>query len=189
VMDNPRRGFDRDGEPILFHRAGEFPNASDAEYEVARDAKIMFKSGELPFLLRAVAPFNERMGIPFWVTAYFHEHGTRTLLILLPLLSIALPLARILPMLYTWTVRRRLLFWYRQMKALEASLDDHPAITQVQISDARGDLDRIDRGVSRIKIPLEFSDQYYDLRAHIDLLRRQLSPRSGAPLDIPKAAE
>jgi len=189
VMDNPRRGFDRDGEPILFHRAGEFPNASDAEYEVARDAKIMFKSGELPFLLRAVAPFNERMGIPFWVTAYFHEHGTRTLLILIPLLSIALPLARILPMLYTWTVRRRLLFWYRQMKALEASLDDRPAITQTQITDAREDLDRIDRGVSRIKIPLEFSDQYYDLRAHIDLLRRQLSPRSGAPLDIPKAAE
>lgn len=189
VLDNPRRGFDRDGEPILFHRAGEFPNANDPEYEVARDAKVMFKSGELPFMLRAMAPFNERMGLPFWFTAYLHEHGTRTLLILIPLISIALPLMRILPMLYTWTMRRRLLHWYKQMKALEASLDSHPAVTQTEILDARDTLERIDRGVSRIKIPLEFSDQYYDLRAHIDLMRRQLYPRPGAPSDLPKAAE
>ncbi|MBX9926176.1 MAG: ABC transporter substrate-binding protein [Hyphomicrobiaceae bacterium] len=189
VMDNPRRGFDRDGEPILFHRAGQFPNASDPEYEVARDAKIMYKVGELPFLLRAVAPFNERMGIPFWVTAYLHEHGTRTLLILIPLLSIALPLARFLPMLYTWTVRRRLLHWYKQMKALETSLDEHPAVTSAQIADARTELDRIDQGVSRIKIPLEFSDQYYDLRSHIDLMRRQLDPRGTALGGVQKAAE
>ncbi len=189
VMDNPRRGFDRDGEPILFHRAGEFPNASDPEYEVARDAKIMFKSGELPFLLRSLAPFNERMGIPFWVSAYLHEHGTRTLLILIPLLSIALPLGRFLPMLYTWTVRRRLLHWYKQMKALEASLDDNPALSTVEISNARLELDRIDRGVSRINIPLQFSDQYYDLRSHIDLMRRQLEPRASSSASVPRAAE
>lgn len=188
VTDNPRRGFDRDGEPILFHKAGEFPNASDPEYEVARDAKIMFKTGELPFLLRAVAPFNERVGIPFWVTAYLHEHGTRTLLILIPLLSIALPLARILPMLYTWTVRRRFFFWYRQMKALEAELGDQPARTPAQLAEARDQLERIDRGVSRIKVPIEFSDQYYDLRAHIDLVRRQLYPRTDLPRDGHKAA-
>lgn len=187
IVDNPRRGFDRDGEPVLFHKAGEFPNANDPEYEVARDAKVMFKTGELPFLLRAVAPFNERVGIPFWVTGYLHEHGTRTLLILIPLLSIALPLARFLPMLYAWTVRRRFFFWYRQMKALEAELGDHPARTPAQLADARDQLERIDRGVSRIQVPIEFSDQYYDLRAHIDLVRRQLYPRD-LPSDGHKAA-
>ncbi len=187
VMDNPRRGFDRDGEPILFHKAGEFPTANDSEYEVARDAKVMFKVGELPFLLRTIAPFNERVGIPFWVTAYLHEHGTRTLLILIPLLSILLPLMRILPMIYTWTVRRRLLHWYKEMKALEAELGDHPARTPAQLTEAREQVERIDRAVSRIKVPLIFSDQYYDLRAHIDLVRRQLNPRRSEP--FPKAAE
>jgi TRAP-type uncharacterized transport system substrate-binding protein len=182
VMDNPRLGFDRDGEPILFHRAGDFPSARDPEYEVARDAKIMFKVGELPFLLRTIAPFNERIGIPFWVTAYLHEHGTRTLLILIPLLSIALPLARYLPLLYEWTVRQRLLRWYKEMQDLEAELDDRPARTPAQIAEARAKLERIDRAVSRIKVPLMFSDQYYDLRAHIDLIERQLYPR-GMPMD------
>jgi hypothetical protein len=36
------------------------------------------------------------------------------------------------------------------------------------------ELDRIDAAVSRASVPLPFSDQLYDLRAHIDLVRRRL---------------
>ena len=172
VMSNPRSGFDRDGEPILFHKAGEFPSAKDPEFEVAREAISIYKTGDLPFVLNSVAPFNARMGIPFWVTAYLHKHGTSTALILIPLLSIGLPLARLLPQLYTWTVRRRLYQWYRQMKTLETRLDHHPA--PEHITEARLELDRIDRVVSRVRVPINYSDQFYDLRGHIDLVRRRL---------------
>ncbi len=184
VLDNPRKGFDRDGEPVLFHKAGEFPNAKDPEFEVSRDALSLYKTGDLPFLLRAVAPANKRLGIPFWVTAYLHKHGTATVLLLIPILSILLPLIRILPSIYAWTVRRRLYVWYRQMKALENQLDHNP--TREQLAEAKIELDRLDRAVSRVRVPVQFSDQFYDLRGHIDFIRRRLEPRG---IEIKAAAE
>ena len=173
VVDNPRKGFDRDGEPILFHKAGEFPNLKDPEFDVSRDALALYKTGDLPFLLRTFAPLNNNLGIPFWVTAYLHKNGTSTVLLLIPILSILLPLARLLPMLYTWTVRRRLFHWYRQMKALENQLAHTPS--PEELAEAKIELDRIDRAVSRVRVPLAFSDQFYDLRGHIDFVRRRLA--------------
>ena len=38
------------------------------------------------------------------------------------------------------------------------------------------ELDRIDQAVRRIRVPLNFSDQLYDLRGHIDLVRQRLLP-------------
>jgi uncharacterized protein len=176
VLDNPSKGFDREGEPVLFHKAGEFPNAKDPEFDVSREAISLYKTGDLPFLLRTVAPLNAKLGIPFWVTAYLHKNGTSTILLLIPILSIALPLIRLLPMLYTWTVRRRLYYWYRQMKVLENQLDHNP--TPAQLAEAEVELVRIDRIVSRMKVPVQFSDAFYDLRSHIDLVRRRLEPRA-----------
>ena len=45
-------------------------------------------------------------------------------------------------------------------------------------------LDRIDAAVSRIRIPLPFSDQIYDLRSHIDLVRRRLTTKTPSPLPM-----
>ena len=183
VFENPRTGFDRDGEPILFHKAGEFPNLNDPEFSVSRDATALFKTGELPFLLRSMAPINAKLGIPFWVTAYLHKNGTSTVLLLIPILSILLPLARILPMIYSWTVRRRLFQWYRQMKVLEARIDRHPTLPQ--IAEARSELERIDRAASRIRVPVTYSDQFYNLRGHIDLVRQRLQSQEVA---LPRVA-
>ena len=106
---NPKPGFDRSGEPVLFHRAGQFPHANDPEYEVDPDARAHYKSGELPVLLRAVGPLNASMGIPFWVTAFAFLNATKIILLAIPILSIAIPLSRFLPLLYTWMIRQRLL--------------------------------------------------------------------------------
>jgi uncharacterized protein len=180
VLDNPRRGFDRDGEPILFHKSGEFPHVKDPEYPVDRDTLALYKSGDLPIVLRNMAPLNARLGIPYWVTALLHTHGTSMLLLLIPLLSILVPLARILPMIYAWTVRRRLLVWYRQMQRLEIQLDQSP--TPAQLTEARDEVERLDISVSRIRVPIEFADQLYDLRGHIHQIRRRLQMREVSPL-------
>ena len=39
----------------------------------------------------------------------------------------------------------------------------------------RADIERIDAGVRRIRVPLAFSDQLYDLRGHIDFVRQRLA--------------
>src|SRR5262249_50371713 len=88
VIRNPKPGFDKTGEPILFHKAGEFPHINDPEFEVTSEVRQLYKTGSLPVLLRATAQMNTTLGFPFWPAAFLNEHGTQTLLLLIPLLSI-----------------------------------------------------------------------------------------------------
>ena len=178
LLHNPKAGFDADGDPILFYKAGEFPVGKDPEFDVAPEAVQVYKSGEVPLLLRSVAPINKRLGIPFWFSAFVYQHGTQTILLLIPLLSILLPMFRFLPVLYNWNIKRRLIFWYDKLKALESSLDHDPS--HGHVAHQVHELDRIDGAVRRLRVPSHASDQLYDLRAHIELVRQKIMPRAGA---------
>jgi TRAP-type uncharacterized transport system substrate-binding protein len=181
MLHNPKSGFDKSGDPVLFYKAGEFPSSHDPEFRFSSDALAVHKSGELPTLLRVIAPLNKRMGLPFSLSAFANAHGAQTILLLIPLLAIALPLMKAIPALYVWSIRRRLLYWYRQLTALERTLERPDADAHVRVR--RADLERIDAGVRRIRIPIYFADQVYDLRGHIDLVRQRLAVMpEGAPV-------
>lgn len=173
VVSNPRSGFDKLGDPVLFYRAGDFPSASDPEFPVTADTRTIYKTGELPFLLRFLAPLNARLGVPFSYTAFINSYAAQVLLIMIPLLAVIVPLAKAIPALYTWNVRRRLIYWYRQLKALEKSLDSRGAKYDLNVHQT--ELERIDGAVRRIRVPNFFSNELYDLRLHIDLVRQRLS--------------
>jgi uncharacterized protein len=173
LIHNPKTGFDKSGDPVLFYKSGEFPWAHDPEFRFSNDALTVHKSGELPTLLRVVAPLNKRLGLPFSLTAFANAHGAQTILLLIPLLAVILPLMRAIPALYVWTIRQRLTYWYRHLTALERALEYPDAVAHVHARCA--DLERIDAAVRRIRIPIYFADQVYDLRGHIDLVRQRLA--------------
>jgi hypothetical protein len=181
VVHNPKSGFDKHGDPVLFYRAGEFPSSSDPEFEVANEARVVYKTGELPIILKTLAPKAYGVGIPFSYTAYINTHWT-TLVGMLGVLAILLPLTRALPALYVWMIRRRLVYWYRQLKALERNLDGG----QYDAAALQAEFERIDSAVRRIRVPLYYSDKLYDLRGHIDLVRQRLAVR---PMQTRMAAE
>ena len=54
-----------------------------------------------------------------WLSVYVQ----RAIAVLVAGIAIGLPLFHYLPLLYKWNMRRRLLYWYSQLKALEASFD------------------------------------------------------------------
>jgi uncharacterized protein len=183
VVHNPKSGFDKKGDPVLFYRAGEFPTANDPEFDVPNAARILYKSGELPVVLKSLAPKAHSLGVPFSYTAFVNEHWT-TLVGVLGVLALLLPLTRGLPGVYVWMVRRRLVYWYRQLKALERKLDSGGATYDATAMQA--EFDRIDLHVRAIKLPPYYSNQLYDLRGHIDLVRQRLAPK---PQPIRMAAE
>jgi len=185
VVHNPKSPFDQSGDPILFHRAGHFPSIDDPEYEVSKEARLVYKTGELPFLLRHLAPLNHAIGLPFAFTASVNAYGVQVLLFLIPALTILLPLMRTIPLLYRWAVRQRLLHWYHELKMVERDLD----ATRSADADAgrlMAEIERIDAAVRRIRVPLEFSDQLYDLRGHIELVQRRVSQRA-SPVQLAAA--
>ena len=180
VINNPRSGFDDNGDPVLFFKSGQFPTVDDPEFQVSKDTRAVYKSGDLPLVLRHLAPLNAQFGVPFSFTAFAHSYAARALLILIPLLALLLPLMRALPALYVWMVRRRLVYWYRQLKKLERTLDSRGGKYDLEVHQA--EIERIDSAVRRIRVPNYFSNELYDLRLHINLVRQRLNLRPSLPM-------
>jgi TRAP transporter TAXI family solute receptor len=150
----------------LFHRIGEFPRASDPEFELSDDADRVHKNGP-PFLQRY---------LPFWLATFIE----RMKILLVPLLTMIIPLAKLVPWLYRWRIKRRILYWYGRLKDLDHSFAADRA--RIMLEEHRAELERIDLSVAAIPVPLSFSEQYYALRAAIDSSRQRIfSGASAAP--------
>ena len=153
------------GGANIFQRVGEFPNAADSEYPVAPAASDFYKSG----------PSLTQRYLPLWLSV----HAQRVIAVLLAGLAIGLPAFRFLPMLYQWVMRRRLIYWYAKLKALEASFDANA--NAISLPETKIEVERIEDAVSHIQFPLTFTDQLYNLRSHIDIVRRKIASRANTP--------
>ena len=97
----------------------------------------------------------------------------RLLVSLVVLLPILIPLVRFAPQIYNWRVRRRIMYWYGELKRLEAAAKR--AATPAERAAKLRELDRIEAAVDNIPVPLGFADRLYDLRQHIEGVRRRLT--------------
>jgi TRAP transporter TAXI family solute receptor len=152
----------------IFQRIGEFPNGTDVEYPVAPAAIDFYKNG----------PSFMQRHLPLWLSV----HAQRAIAVLVTAIALSLPMFRFLPTAYNWLTRRRLFYWYAQLKALEASFDTDP--TGKHLPQKRAEIERIEEAVSHIHFPLTFSDQLYNLRSHIDIVRRKITSHVNAPGQI-----
>ena len=149
----------------IFQRAGEFPNSTDVEYPVAPAAIDFYKNG----------PSFMQRHLPLWLSV----HAQRAIAVLVTAIALGLPMFRFLPWAYNWITRRRLFYWYAQLKKLEASFDTGPV--NQHLVKAQAEIERIEEAVSHIHFPLTFSDQLYNLRSHIDIVRRKITSYGNAP--------
>ena len=154
VHAQPR--LDASGETGLLNRAGFFPVGEDQEYPMSPDALRVYKSG---------APFLQRF-LPFWMATL----ADRLVYFVLPVVGILLPTLRFAPALYNWRMRRRIVYWYRELKGVEARAKETPTAIAAGLQE----IDRIEDAANRITVPLAFANQLYDLRQHIDVVRRKL---------------
>ena len=141
-----------------FEKEGQFPTPKYTDFRLSEEAFRYYKSG--PTLLQRY--------LPFWVANFI----SRTVVMLLPLMVLLLPMFKLMPPLYRWRMRSRIYRWYGTLEALDSD------ITQKQLSQGFGKtfarLDELERNVANITVPLAFREELYDLRLHIDLLRKKL---------------
>ena len=149
----------------IFQRAGEFPNSTDVEYPVAPAAIDFYKNG----------PSFMQRHLPLWLSV----HAQRAIAVLVTAVALSFPMFRFLPTAYNWINRRRLFYWYAQLKKLEASFDTSPV--NQHLVKAQAEIERIEDAVSHIHFPLTFSDQLYNLRSHIEIVRRKITSQGNAP--------
>ena len=106
--------------------------------------------------------------VPLWLSV----HIQRLIAVLATIIAVVIPLFHYLPQLYRWNVRRRLLYWYARLQALEAAINSNSGGMKAS-AEVQNELQRIEDSVSHIRFPLAFSDQAYNLRSHIEIVRRR----------------
>ncbi len=139
-----------------FERAGTFPNADFAEYPVSPEARRFYKYGP-PLLQRYM---------PFWAATLLD----RLKVMLLPLLMLMIPLIKVMPPLYTWRMRSRIYRWYQSLLQIDLESAEEKADSAALAQRAEA----LEQEVAKVHVPLSFAGQLYDLRQHIDLVKRRL---------------
>jgi TRAP transporter TAXI family solute receptor len=142
----------------LFEKPGEFPNARHVDFPLNEDARRFYRHGP-PFLQRY---------LPFW-TANLVD---RMMIMLVPLLTILVPLVKVMPPTYRWQVRRKIYRWYHELHAIDIQHPDQASAAE--LAELLQRLDVIEEEVRKVKVPLSYSDELYNLRLHIGMLRNRL---------------
>lgn len=139
----------------LFAPAGRFPSADPTDWPLNADAARYLRHG--PGFLKRY--------LPFWVAVWIE----RMWVLIIPLLTIAIPLSRIAPPLWRWQIDRKVYRWYRHVKRLETALKE--ARTEEERHRALAELDALQERVGRVRVPLTHAQPLYQLRSHIALIR------------------
>jgi TRAP-type uncharacterized transport system substrate-binding protein len=142
-----------------FHKADDFPTARGTDVPIHADAERYFTSG---------ASFLQRH-LPFWVSVWVE----RALILLVPLLAIGIPAARLLPALYNWRMRERVYRWYAEVRHLDSEAIS-AAPKGVDAEQILSKLNKIEARADNIRVPLAFARELYDLKVHIEFVRRRL---------------
>jgi TRAP-type uncharacterized transport system substrate-binding protein len=146
------------GGPGIFQRAGRFPTPEAIDLPLSDQARNFYKSGR-PFLYRY---------LPFWLSGMTE----RLLIVLIPLLAVAYPLARILPQMYQWWMQHHLFKLYGELKLIETELGHRGA--GESIDDLLSALDSLQQRANRMFVTVSFAQRRYILKNHIQLAREQL---------------
>jgi TRAP transporter TAXI family solute receptor len=146
-------------KPGLFNAKGEFPAPKDNDFPLSDEAQRYYKSG---------TPFLQRY-LPFWIANFI----TRMMVLLVPVVTLLIPLIRVVPLLYSWRIRRRLNRWYGELRFLEDDVEKNT--DRDRFPEFRERLAKIENAVNHIPTPSAFADRLYTLKLHVDFVRRKLS--------------
>lgn len=162
-------------EGSLLARAGTFPDPTLTDVPLSGEAERYYRNG--PTALRRWFSFG---------MANFLE---RSWVLLIPLLTLMIPLARVAPPIYRWRVRRRIYIWYSDLRALEVR--GRTAKTDGEKAAVMAALEKLQKDAGEIEVPLSYTDDLYRLRNHIEfvegLLERLGGPdmtETGGPLSV-----
>lgn len=148
------------GRANLLQHAGEFPSPVMHDFPISDDAARYYKSGK-SFLYRV---------LPFWLASL----ADRLIVLVVPIVVVLIPGARLIPSLYAWRVKSRIYRWYGALIAIErAALDE--TSTEEERAASLAKLAEIEGAVNRLKMPLAYADQFYVLREHIGFVRARLT--------------
>jgi hypothetical protein len=106
--------------------------------------------------------------LPFWFAVLIGK----ALVVLIPLVAVAYPILRFVPVLYDWMMRSRIDNLYGEMRSVENTMEDQPHDLDAPAMMAR--IDQLEQRVIHLPLPTSYDSSLYTVRMHIGLLRSHL---------------
>ncbi len=142
----------------LFSAASRFPSPDFLDFPISSGAERYFEHG-VPFLQRY---------LPFWAANLVD----RLKLLALPFIALLIPLSRVLPPAYRWTIRKKVYRWYDDVQAIDLSARENTDAQNIQA--CINALAKVESDATCVEIPLSYANELFALRQHIDLVHQRL---------------
>ena len=150
-------------DPGIFEKKNEFPSDKDYEVTVSSEAKQFYKNG---------IPFWQKY-LPFWLATF----AERLLVIAVPFFAFVLPTLKLIPRFIRWRDRNKILGRYAELKLLENRI--RSGVSKSLYDEHIAELARIEEKVNRLKLPIEYANDVYGLRSHIQFVRERVRGELG----------
>lgn len=142
----------------IFEKTNEFPNNLYVDIPMDPDADLYLQSGDT--WLERTLPFSIASNIK------------RVIILLLPLLTLLIPLIKGALPLYRWRIRFKIFKWYEVLRDIDSR------VTQLKDDEINQEIERVTKLLYEVKdqtnVPLSYMGEYYDLQLHINLVLEKL---------------
>jgi hypothetical protein len=155
----------------VFQKAEQFPIAESVDLPLSGDAERFHRSGR-PFLQEQ---------LPFLLAVLVGK----ALVVLVPLVAVAYPIFRFLPMLYDWMMRSKIDNLYGEMRSVENIMVDKAHDLDAPTMMAR--IDELEQRAIHLRVPNSYDGSLYTVRMHIGLIRSHLE--SILANEVPRSAD
>ncbi|MBL4886386.1 MAG: ABC transporter substrate-binding protein [Planctomycetaceae bacterium] len=139
----------------------KFPSLSFSEFQPHVATLSFFKSG--PSLLYRY--------LPFWIASLLD----RMKIMIIPLLTLTIPLVKIAPPVYRWRIRSRIYRWYDLLHQMDQRLEQ---ADKEMIDKKLNALQTMESELETIKVPLSFMEEFYNLQVHLELVKKKIQRRA-----------
>lgn len=146
------------GSGSVFVDPGTFPSVDYVDFPMHRIASRYLTTG--PTFLYRVLPYRTAAAID------------RLKILLLPFITLLIPLFRIGPPIYRWRIRSRIYRWYEDLKSIDESRKKD--LSAEDLDELLATVGELEQEVTDVSVPLSYMDEYYRLREHVELIRQKL---------------
>ena len=138
----------------LFEAENQFPNINNIEIDMNEEAFRYFTYGDT---------FLEKV-FPYWIASNLD----RLKILLIPLLTLMIPLFKGVFPLYRWSIRSKIYRWYDEVQDLDLSLE---GLSKEELIEKLKELEKLKQEIKEeTKVPLSYMGEYYDLIMHLELI-------------------
>ena len=138
----------------LFEKENQFPNINNLTLQTSEEAAIYFTYGDT---------WLEKI-FPYWIASNID----RLKILLIPLLTLLIPLSKGFFPLYRWSIRSKIYKWYEEIQKIDLLIENanHEQLNSYlsKITSLKSEIK------NETKVPLSYMGEYYDLIMHLELI-------------------